>query len=101
MGFEFHQACSEIVNSGTDEAKHFQNKMAELGSNSEKCGNADKIFRMMNLDHNRWLTKEECFVGLQWLQYQLKSIGDPDVIIDMVDVNNDGKLNKREFENLG
>merc|ERR1712232_221502 len=86
---------------GTKQANILQSRMKELGPSKTRCGNADKIFRMIHRNMRTGMTKPECFVGLHWLKNQLKLIGPPRVIIANLDQNNDGRLTKWEFEMLG
>jgi hypothetical protein len=98
--FEFHEVC--LLLDGTKEATALQTKLTtQYGPQKMRCDNADKIFRMIHRNLRTGMTKAECFVGLHWLKDQLILIGPPNVIISNLDQNNDGKLCKSEFANLG
>merc|ERR1711977_206669 len=87
---------------GTQQANFLQEVMVKkFGKEKTRCGNADRIFRMIHRNMRTGMTKPECFVGLHWLRNQLKLIGPPHVIIADLDVNNDGKLSSGEFSMLG
>jgi len=98
--FEFHQVC--LLLNGTKQANFLQEVMAKkFGKEKTRCGNANKIYRMIHRNMRTGMTKPECFVGLIWLKAQLRLIGPPHVIISDLDQNNDGKLSKGEFSMLG
>lgn len=99
--FEFRQVCELMMNTPTKAAKNFQDQMATLGSNNEKCGNINEIFRMVDGDENHWLSHAECYVGLHWLKDQLKGMGSPKEVLAIFDANSDGKLTQEEFGNFG